>query len=485
MKNAPNITPKGIFKIRLRFRRILSLVRSETKRATGYSKAPVLVRLDPEPDVPASMKPPVRIYLGTKPAQYRTERLFVWSIMQVRDHSRYYEIYLMKDLEGFNRTVWKTGFTNYRYAIPALAGGTGRAIYNDVDQIYLSDPAELFDTDMQGKAVLSINNREPSVMLLDCEKLANLWLLADAQRLRTHKHYRAKVQNAGLWGQMPGAWKARDYEFVDGESKPLHYTTLHCQPCQPFSKKLKYEVYAQKKHWEGMERDANAAGFTLFTKENPSARYRELLAMYTSMHRDGRPNTGHSAAQTFSGISLEEHVGIIAELVRQTDTNTILDFGSGKGKFYQDAPDHPPGSRFKIMPSWGSALVTCYDPGYKPFSDPFEGIYDGVITTDVLEHIPEEDIAWVLDELFVHARKFVYAVASCYPANKHLPDGSNAHCTQQPPEWWRGQMELAARRYPGVRWLLCTQEKSLFAFQQRKKLTKKGVRRRFFAGQGN
>ena len=98
-----------------------------------------------KPGVSPSPKPPVRIFLGTQPEQYRAERVFFWSIEQVRDPSRVYEIYLMKDLEGFDRRGWTTGFTNYRFAIPHLAGGAGRAIFNDVDEAYFGDPAELFD----------------------------------------------------------------------------------------------------------------------------------------------------------------------------------------------------------------------------------------------------------------------------------------------------------------------------------------------------
>ncbi|MGN6719598.1 MAG: ELM1/GtrOC1 family putative glycosyltransferase, partial [Candidatus Binatia bacterium] len=77
--------------------------------------------------VAPSPKPPVRIFLGTEPAQYRAERVFFWSIERVRDPSRIYEIYLMKDLVGFDRTRWLTGFTNYRLAIPDFAGGYGKA----------------------------------------------------------------------------------------------------------------------------------------------------------------------------------------------------------------------------------------------------------------------------------------------------------------------------------------------------------------------
>jgi hypothetical protein len=53
--------------------------------------------------VAPSAKPPVRLFVGTEPAQYRAERVFLWSIEKVRDPSRVYEIYLMKELVGFDR----------------------------------------------------------------------------------------------------------------------------------------------------------------------------------------------------------------------------------------------------------------------------------------------------------------------------------------------------------------------------------------------
>src|SRR5262249_42842146 len=123
--------------------------------ATARSK-PELVRLAVAPGVTPSDKPPVRIFLGTEPAQHRAERVFVWSIETARDPSRVYEIHLMKDLAGFRRRWWTTGFTNYRLGVPHFAGAGGRAIYNDVDQIYLSDPAEMFDLDMGGHGFLAI-----------------------------------------------------------------------------------------------------------------------------------------------------------------------------------------------------------------------------------------------------------------------------------------------------------------------------------------
>jgi hypothetical protein len=224
------------------------------------------------------------------------------------------------------------------------------------------------------------------------------------------------------------------------------------------------------------------ADFRRFTEDHPSARYKQLLGFYQTMHTIGRPETGHDAKQTFSGISLTDHIEPIGYLIKQTGATTALDFGSGKGQLYQNAADYPANSRYKTISGWGNAVVTCYDPGYQAFSAPVEGQYDVVISTDVVEHIPEQDLAWVLEKIFAYATQAVYIVAACYPAQKRLPDGSNAHCTLQPPKWWVGKIQQAACHYPAVNWVLCTQEKSMFIVQNRKKLSRKGMRNRFFSG---
>src|SRR5262245_3875695 len=113
----------------------------------GIRAQPECVVLGVREGVAPSPKPPVHIFVGTEPAQYRAERVFFWSIEQVRDPGRIYEIHLMKELVGFDRRRWLTGFTNYRLAIPHFAAGCGTAIYNDLDEVYLGDAGELFEHD--------------------------------------------------------------------------------------------------------------------------------------------------------------------------------------------------------------------------------------------------------------------------------------------------------------------------------------------------
>lgn len=232
-------------------------------RPAGTRSKPEIIRFGVEPGTPPSTKPPVRIFLGTEAAQHRATRVFVWSIKKVRDPSRVYEIYLMNDLQGFDRTKWKTGFTNYRYAIPALAGGTGRAIYNDVDQIYLSDPAELFDLDMEGAGVLSVYDWENAVMLIDCEKMIRHWKIEDVHSDKKHKYFLDIVNKEQLWKPLLGVWNTRDCEYPVAQTKCLHYTTLHTQPWHPFPQQLRYFPHAEGEVWYALEREADAANFSV------------------------------------------------------------------------------------------------------------------------------------------------------------------------------------------------------------------------------
>jgi hypothetical protein len=468
-------TPKRKeFKTYLRHRKLGGLLRPHTERQPGQRDTMELVRLDVVAGAVPSSKPPVRIFLGTESDQYRAERVFIWSILQTRDPTRIYEIYLMKDIEGFDRRSWKTGFTNYRYAIPTWAEGEGRAIYNDTDQIYLSDPAELFDTDMAAAGVLAVDGRDTSVMLIDCEKMIAVWHFEDARQGKRHRHFREAMHNNDLWGQLPAVWNARDAEYVPGTSRLLHFTTLQTQPWRPFPRELRYRPNPDGEVWFDLEREADAARFTAFTKERPSRRFGELLEQYRILHQTGERNLELVAEETFNGKSLSRHIDDIADLARRHGASDLLDYGCGKALFYAPVPDEPETSRLRRHPQLPGVTITCYDPGYEPFAATYEGPFGGVVSTDVLEHIPEEDIGWVLNEIFGAARKFVYLVAACYPARKTLPNGENAHCTLCSAAWWRGQMEVAARQYPNVQWTLCTVEKARL-----------GKHRRLHHGQGN
>ena len=191
-----------------------------------------------------------------------------------------------------------------------------------------------------------------------------------------------------------------------------------------------------------------------FTRENPSPRYSQLQALYRTMHEQGESFLNIPAAETFPGSSLAPQAARIKRLIQLTGAQVILDYGSGKGKQYdpKTIEDGKGGKWPGIIDYWDVEEVVCYDPAYAPYSKLPEGKFDGVVSTDVLEHCPEEDIPWIVEEIFGYAQRFVFANVACYPARKRLPTGENAHCTIKPVEWWRVVIEDAARKHPDLRW---------------------------------
>jgi hypothetical protein len=191
-----------------------------------------------------------------------------------------------------------------------------------------------------------------------------------------------------------------------------------------------------------------------YSRANPSPRYRELIGLYGRMHVEGETRLGIPADQTFPGSSLLPHLARIKTLITATEAKTILDYGAGKGLQYRPHPIVVDGRRVAdgIAEYWDVDEVQCYDPGYAPHSARPQRRFDGVVSTDVLEHCPEEDLPWILAEIFGYAQRFVYLNVACYPARKTLPNGENAHATVRPPDWWRDKAAAASR--PGLKWTL-------------------------------
>ena len=192
----------------------------------------------------------------------------------------------------------------------------------------------------------------------------------------------------------------------------------------------------------------------VFSRENPSPRYTELLAQYRSMHVAGEVASGLPASQTFPGKSLLPQVRSITGLIEATSAKSILDYGCGKGLQYRPAPlkVEGAGTFACVQDYWDVDLIYCYDPGYQPYSTRPAGQFDGVICTDVLEHCPEPDLPWIVGELFAYARRFVFVSIAVYPATKHLPNGENAHATVRDDAWWQRLFDDVAAGYPGLRW---------------------------------
>lgn len=141
----------------------------------------------------------------------------------------------------------------------------------------------------------------------------------------------------------------------------------------------------------------------------------------------------------FAGLSLMPHVPAIVALIKQYGSTTLLDYGCGKGHQYgAKAEAH---LEFGIMPH-------LYDPGVKEFARRPKRRYDGVICTDVMEHIEHGDVKSIMRDVFRYSRHWVFFSISTRLAKKTLPDGRNVHLTIKPAYWWDEKLKKAAKGRP-------------------------------------
>ncbi|MEC7839867.1 MAG: glycosyltransferase [Chlamydiota bacterium] len=183
------------------------------------------------------MSDPIKIFIGTEPAQWLPTEVLKRSIL-----TRTKTEVEFCDLIGIDlglRLKMYTGFSFYRYAIPEKSDYKGRSLYLDADMVVLGDIADLHNLDMNGhNALARIRNKETyftSVMLMDCAKL---------------KHWKVKewvaLINAGLtsysgcmsggpsgmnhddFGPLPEEWN--HFDHYDDTTKLIHYTNVPTQP---------------------------------------------------------------------------------------------------------------------------------------------------------------------------------------------------------------------------------------------------------------
>ena len=89
-------------------------------------------------------------------------------------------------------------------------------------------------------------------------------------------------------------------------------------------------------------------------------------------------------------------------------------------------------------------MPSLYDPAVPEFEVLPEGPFDGIYSTDVMEHIPKEQLPETFNYIFSRAEKFVFLAICTKPAIAVLPSGENAHCTVEPIGFWTTMIEKYA-----------------------------------------
>jgi hypothetical protein len=189
----------------------------------------------------------IQVYVGTDRSQALAVDVLAYSIR--RHTNRPVEVRSMLDLKIPEprdiRQGQRTGFSFARWAIPELAGYSGRAIYVDADMLVFRDIHELWSVPMDGAklAVLAPERatgrhvryklNETSVMVLDCARCR--WTLRDlVAGLDGRYTYEQLMSDLCFLGEadiartIPADWNR--LEHYTPETGLLHYTVMPTQP---------------------------------------------------------------------------------------------------------------------------------------------------------------------------------------------------------------------------------------------------------------
>lgn len=182
----------------------------------------------------------------------------------------------------------------------------------------------------------------------------------------------------------------------------------------------------------------------------------DYAAEYTRIHEQH--------PKFFAGMSLKRYVDDLVKIVKEHRPKRLLDYGSGRGYQYLKARYHIRWAPYMcgfdssmegdgVEALAGNELPICYDVGVRQLSERPQGKFDGIINTDMMEHIDAPDVPRILDDILsfidpATAKPFVFFAISCVPDDKPftLSDGRGVHVTLKDPPWWRAQITASAGR---------------------------------------
>ena len=115
---------------------------------------------------------------------------------------------------------------------------------------------------------------------------------------------------------------------------------------------------------------------------------------------------------------------------------SLIDYGCGRSDLAARL------GRKATIPS-----VTGYDPGVAEFSHKPREIFDLLVSVDVLEHVPDDELDGVMKEMAAMAHEAIIVIDTA-PARTFLADGRNAHVSLHDQTEWLRRLKP---HFPGIR----------------------------------
>lgn len=154
------------------------------------------------------------------------------------------------------------------------------------------------------------------------------------------------------------------------------------------------------------------------------------IGMYSEIHaREGWGNTS------------VKNLRYLRPDIKLLHPDSILDYGCGQSPLLEH-----------LDLGYGPELLR-YDPAIPKYSVKPGKKADLLLNIDVLEHIPEDYLDDVIADMAASCRNAIIIVDMA-PAATVLSDGTNAHCTLKPRDWWERKLSAhfgTLYRFPTLR----------------------------------
>jgi len=150
---------------------------------------------------------------------------------------------------------------------------------------------------------------------------------------------------------------------------------------------------------------------------------RNLIENYVHLHSSG--------AYGFGG----KHLPAVLPHLMALKARSLIDYGAGRSRIAE-----------RLGHKAGIPDVVSFDPAIPERSVLPDRRFSVVVSFDVLEHIPEEEMDAVLEEMATLAPDALHVIDT-RPAIALLSDGRNAHVSQHDEAWW---LQRLGRHWPNV-----------------------------------
>lgn len=271
---------------------------------------------------------------------------------------------------AFIRDAMAAGFAAKGYDVNL------QALQRLTDRGWLSQDPYLFDAVTLWDTVEHMEQPEAALRSIRKGALlfASIPVFEDLRKIRESKHYRP--------GEHLYYWTAQGF---------INWMALYG-----------FRLLEQSSH--EIEAGRESIGAFAFRRDLPD--YHDHIAAYKEIH----------SSRHYGDSSTDEYLGIVAQVVKERQPKSILDYGCGRSDlaahFWRD----------------GERQIARYDPAIGKYKHMPEGKFDLVFACDLMEHIPMMFVDQVFHEIHTKSETALFAISTIL-ARAKLPDGRNAHVT--------------------------------------------------------